>query len=140
MIGSHLYNSPRNGPPSARTHDGRFVMNRAEQVQVTQADRGFRSLMLNHIADSLDRPCTDGDMIDDRQDILDAMIASFRHTAQSDALAVMREAREAIKNLREWIYGWDASFLNDADWPADDAQARNAVTKLTAAIEAMGEG
>ncbi len=60
--------------------------------------------------------------------------ARHRHTATADALEAMREARTAIKNMREWVYGWDANFLSDADWPADDKQARDALARLTAAI------
>jgi hypothetical protein len=59
-----------------------------------------------------------------------------RHTAQSDALAVMREAREALEAI---------TSFTDMSSPYVDADpliaaSRAALTKLTAAIDQMGGG
>lgn len=68
----------------------------ADLLPVVQADRDLRKAVLKAIVDQLDRPCSDGDMIDDRTDQLDQIIAAHRiaHTTASDGL---REALNAIE-------------------------------------------
>lgn len=49
--------------------------------RVEQCDRDLRTAILKHIVDALDRPCGPGDMIEDRQDALDRLIARHRTAA-----------------------------------------------------------
>lgn len=69
-------------------------------VEVTQADREFRAAILKHIIDTLDRPCSEGDMPDDRNDAFDLFLANHRRAATSTlttenaALAARVEALE----------------------------------------------
>lgn len=62
------------------------------KIEVTQADIELRKAILKCIVDTLDRPCTDGDMIDDRTDNLDRIIAAHRILAtRTDATPVAVE-------------------------------------------------
>lgn len=51
---------------------------------VTQADRDLRQAILIFLIKSMERPCSEGDMIDDRNDELDAIIARHRLASQAE--------------------------------------------------------
>jgi hypothetical protein len=112
------------------------------EVKVTQADREAAQalvLAVKQLACSDPENATKIVMlsVSDLERLASQSAAFTRQSATTEALAAMEQALTAIKNLREWVYGWDASFLSDADWPADDKQARDAVTSLTAAIATL---
>ena len=80
----------------------------ADTVSVTQADRDLRSAILKHIVDTLDRPCGPGDMIEDRQDALDQIIA--RHRLASTQPAPAFPTRKALEQVvHRAIVAWDQS-------------------------------
>lgn len=73
----------------------------ADTVSVTQADRDLRSAILKHIVDTMDRPCGPGDMIEDRQDALDQIIARHRLASTQPAPSFPREeVAEAIRQAK----------------------------------------
>ena len=74
----------------------------ADTVSVTRVDRDLRSAILKHIVDTLDRPCGPGDMIEDRQDALDQIIARHRLASTQPAPAFPREEVERLLASLEW--------------------------------------
>lgn len=118
-------------------------------VKVTQADRAFRSRLLKHIADSIERPCSDGDMIEDRQDTIDLMLAEFRAAAEARGYAAAKAqaagvARGRVKKFRvpqlsNELYEFYPPMSADTHSAYVKAFARDAVRSLeiATAIEAM---
>ena len=65
---------------------------------VTDADREFRAAILKHIIETLDRPCSEGDMPDDRNEAFDLFLARHRTAAEAAAKAEIAELVEALQD------------------------------------------
>jgi hypothetical protein len=119
-----------------RIPDGSHIMSAPEQVQVTQADR-------DAAVPFMDRYLDGSSFADDANDLAKAF-ARHRHTAQSDLLAAMREAREALNETQDFVEDatkqWPAGSLEFENAWAVWHRARAALAKLTAAIDQMGGG
>lgn len=67
---------------------------------VTQGDKDFRSAMLKFIVETLDRPCSDGDMIEEREREFDLFIARHRLASTATLQASLDAALEEVKRLQ----------------------------------------
>jgi hypothetical protein len=73
-----------------------------DNVEVTQADREFRAAIFKHIIEALDRPCSDGDMIDDRNNAFDLFLARHRLAATASNAAMVGELVSALEAIQRW--------------------------------------
>lgn len=66
------------------------------EPRVTEADREFRRAVLSFIVGQLERPCAEGDMIDERNDKFDAFLARHRQAALIEGARVGLEHAKSI--------------------------------------------
>lgn len=99
-------------------------------VTVEQGDVVLRKAILTFIVEEIGKPCSEGDMPDDRNDRLDAIIAAHRLQSTASLEEEIKRLREALEylalNIRPEVP--DDFAIETVAWTA--AQHRAARTAL----------